>query len=216
MSVPGAGDPEDESPSCGARWATPNRSHDAGDSCGRRATERIGDVDLCLHHFHRALDWFRKRAEDAPERTEEMRRKIAGHERLLAEARSIVYYLRREADGMIKIGFTSAYKSRFSTLRAEHGPLRLLLATAGARASEREAHEVFAACRITPRGEWFRAEKPLLLYIQRARKAQDGRDTRIPQQVPFAEVRALVLAMQAAERARRASLVRPLRSASAG
>jgi hypothetical protein len=192
-------------PACTARWATPNRAHDAGDLCGQPASERIGDVDLCLHHFHRALDWFRKRAEDAPERTEELRRKIAEHERLLAEARSVVYYLRRESDGMIKIGFTSAYKARLSTLRAEHGPLRLLLATAGARASEREAHKAFAACRITPRGEWFRPEKELLLYIQRARKVQDGRRNRLPEQVPIAEVRALIRAIQGDERARHAA-----------
>lgn len=192
-------------PVCTARWATPNGAHDAGDPCGRPATETLADVDLCLHHYQRALDWLRKRAEDAPERAEEMRRKIAEHERLLAEARSIVYYLRRESDGMIKIGFSSTYKSRLTALRAEHGPLRLLLATAGARLSEQEAHKAFAAHRVTPRGEWFRPAKELLLYIQRARKAQDGRDTRLPEQVPLAEVRALIRDVQAAERVARAS-----------
>jgi hypothetical protein len=211
VSVLSAGDAEDKSPACGARWATPNRSHDAGDPCGRPATERIGDISLCLHHFRRALDWFYKvHVAEAPDRHEAARAEAAGRDRQIAAARSgtrsIVYYLRRESDGLIKIGYTASYCARLTRLRAEHGRLRLLLATPGGRKEENEAHGVFAAHRV--RGEWFRPGKPLLLYIQRARAAQDGKDTRIPEQVPFAEVRAMVLAMQADERARRASLVK--------
>jgi hypothetical protein len=207
VSVPG--DREDNaSPPCGARWATANLSHDVGDPCDRRATEALGDIDLCLHHYHRALDWFYKRhIAEAPERHEAARKEQAERARVIAEgqrdARSIVYYLQRESDGLIKIGYTASYRSRLRRLRGEHGPLRLLLATPGGRKEENDAHGVFAAHCV--KGEWFRPGKSLLLYIQRARKYQGTGDARIPEQVPFTEVRAMILAMQAAERARRAS-----------
>jgi hypothetical protein len=189
---------------CAARWATSNRAHLAGDICGAVATELIGDVDLCVHHYRRALDWFYKHTEDAPERHEEARRKAAEKGRLLAEARSVVYYLRRESDGLIKIGFTSNYRVRLSSLRREHGPLRLLLATAGARGEESAAHKMFLTQWVA--GEWFRPEIELLKWIEDQREiARYHQDTRLPVQAPLTEVRALLRSARAARRAERVS-----------
>ena len=132
----------DEPGLCTARWATANQAHREGDLCGEPAAERLGDIDLCAHHYGRALDWFYKcHVPEAPERMEAARREASERARLIAEERSIVYYLRRESDGLIKIGFSTNYPSRLNTLRAEHGPLRLLLATAGGRvARDRPLH----------------------------------------------------------------------------
>ena len=180
---------------CTARWATGNGTHRTGDLCGRPATERVGDSDLCPHHFGRALDWFYKRRIELPaERQcehEESLRQAAEARRLAAEARSIVYYLRR-ADGLIKIGTSTSHQTRFADLRREHGELSLLLAYAGGYEQETEAHRRFAAARAT--GEWFRPTLRLLLEIQRLRRAADRRPNRLPGQVPPAEIRALVRA----------------------
>lgn len=181
---------------CTARWATGNGAHQAGDLCGQPATETIGDIDLCPHHFRRALDWFYKRRIELPKEHqrehEESLRQAAEARRLAAEARSIVYYLHRPADGLIKIGTSIDHKSRFSDLRREHGPLRLLLAYPGTRAEETEAHGRFAALRVE--GEWFRPELPLLKAVLRMRGFAPKGRTRLPAQVPVAEIRALVKA----------------------
>ena len=188
----------DEPGLCTARWATANRAHREGDLCGEPAAERLGDIDLCAHHYGRALDWFYKcHVPEAPERMEAARREASERARLIAEERSIVYYLRRESDGLIKIGFSTNYPSRLNTLRAEHGPLRLLLATAGGRKEEDKAHLEFAALQVT--GEWFRPERPLLLWIMRAREAARYRTgTRLPEQAPLKEVRILLRQLRAA------------------
>jgi hypothetical protein len=191
----GYGVPEDAI--CLARWASSNRQHAAGDLCGEPATELIGDTDLCWHHYERALKWFYKRIEEMPERAEEARKAAAEKARLIAEERSIVYYLHSETTGLIKIGFSTNYRNRLSALQGEHGPLRLLLATAGARKEEDEAHDAFAE--HWDHGEWFRPGKSLLLHIQSVRTAQEiGRVTRLPQAVPVEEVRALIRAQRKA------------------
>lgn len=150
---------------CTARWATGDGAHRAGDLCGEPATERVGDSDLCPYHFGRAFDWFYKRRIELPKEHqrehEESLRQAAEATRLAAEARSIVYYLHRPADDLIKIGTSTAHKTRFSDLRREHGQLRLLLAYAGGHKEETEAHNRFAAARVA--GEWFRPTLPLLL-----------------------------------------------------
>jgi hypothetical protein len=181
---------------CTARWATGGGAHRAGDLCGQPATERVGDSDLCPYHFGRALDWFYKRRIELPaERQrehEESLRQAAADRRLAAEARSIVYYLHRPADGLIKIGTSTDHKARFSDLRREHGPLRLLLACPGGRKEEAEAHRRFAAARAA--GEWFRPELPLLLEILSIRRARGYQQRRLPVQVPLAGIRALIRA----------------------
>jgi hypothetical protein len=179
---------------CTARWATGNGTHRAGDLCGEPATERVGDSDLCPYHFRRALDWFYKRRIELPEERqrehEESLRRAAGSARLAAEARSIVYYLHRPADGLIKIGTSTDHKKRFSDLRREHGQLRLLLAYPGAHKEETDAHYRFAAAHVT--GEWFRPELPLLKAVLQMRVLAPKGDTRLPAQVPVTEIEALI------------------------
>jgi Meiotically up-regulated gene 113 len=187
---------------CTARWATGNGRHVAGDLCGAPATEHIGDSPVCHHHYERAMDWYHKYRADLPEQVrltvDEANRAAAEKARLAAEARSIVYYLRRE-DGMIKIGVTGGYGHRLSSLQREHGPLRLLLAYAGTRREEREAHRRFARERIR-RSEWFRPELRLLLEIQRLRNAWGGQPNRLPEQVPIAEIKAIIKAVRDEQR----------------
>jgi hypothetical protein len=179
---------------CTARWATGNGAHRAGDLCGQPATERVGDSDLCPYHFGRALDWFYKRRIELPaERQrehEESLRQAADAARLAAELRSIVYYLHRPADGLIKIGTSTDHKARFGDLRREHGHLRLLLAYPGTRKEETDAHHRFAA--LCVEGEWFRPELPLLTAVLRMRARAPKGDTRLPAQVPVTEIEALI------------------------
>lgn len=179
---------------CTARWATGGGAHRAGDLCGQPATERVGDSDLCPYHFGRALDWFYKRRIELPKehqrQHEESLRQAAEARRLAAEARSIVYYLHRPADGLIKIGTSTDHKSRFSDLRREHGPLRLLLAYPGTWKEETAAHRRFATARVT--GEWFRPELPLLKAVLHLRGLAPKGETRLPAQVPVTEIQALI------------------------
>lgn len=187
---------------CTARWATGNADHEAGDICGAPAGEEIGDSELCHHHYDRAMKWFYDRKIDLPLRhqrqLEESYRHAAERARLAAEARSIIYFLRR-ADGMIKIGVTTNYPARRTDLQMEHGRLQLLLAYAGTRKEEREAHDRFALARV--KGEWFRPSLPLLLDVQRLRRACDKRPNRLPEQVPVAEIRALIKAVREQQKA---------------
>jgi hypothetical protein len=196
---PGRGDYAEAGPDvCTARWAAGNGRHAAGDLCSAPATEHIGDSPVCHHHYERAMDWYHKYRADLPEQVrrtvDEANRAAAEKARLDAEARSIVYFLRRE-DGMIKIGVTGGYRHRLSSLQREHGPLRLLLAYAGTRREEREAHRQFARERIR-RSEWFRPELRLLLEIQRLRNAWNGRPDRLPEQVPITEIKAIIKAVR--------------------
>jgi hypothetical protein len=179
---------------CPARWATTNASHCEGDLCGRPATETLGDVDLCAHHYSRALDWFYARRIETPERVqreiEAAQLRAAHRARLIAEARSIVYAVHRPADSLIKIGTTTRYRQRMSALRAEHGELRLFLAMPGGRTEETAAHGKFTALRVE--GEWFRPERPLLWWILRMRGTHSYPETRLPKAVPLREIRGLM------------------------
>lgn len=187
---------------CTARWATANAYHDAGDICGAPAVDEIGDSELCRHHWDRAVKWFIDRKIELPLRhqreVEESRRLAAEKARLAAEARSIVYYLRR-TDGLIKIGTSTSYLTRFKDLRRAHGDLALLVARAGGYPEETAAHNRFAAVHVG--GEWFRPALPLLLEIQRMRVAALGRISQLPEQVPMAEVRALIKVARREQRA---------------
>lgn len=153
------------------------------------------------HHYRRALDWFYERhIAEAPERHEAARKEAAERSRLIAEGRSVVYFLRREPDGLIKIGFSTAYKSRFYKIRREHGPLVLLLAIAGGRAEENGLHEKFDRLRVT--GEWFRPERELLRWIAGERGAAEHHaETRLPKQVPIEQIRALLKTSRTAKAA---------------
>ena len=148
------------------------------------------------------MDWYHKYRAELPEKNrlmiEEANRVAAEKARLAAEARSIIYFLRRE-DGMIKIGVTGRYRHRLSSLQREHGQLRLLLAYAGTRREEFEAHRRFRHFRMGS-SEWFRPDLKLLLEIQRLRNAWNGKPNKLPEQVPVAEIKAIIKAVRDQER----------------
>jgi hypothetical protein len=171
-------------PRCVARWkfdgfALSYGWHSQGDLCWRPAPHRVGDAWFCDWHFKIALEWRRERqqaeiAEDhrekmrlARERSAETRR--LNIERLKAEeeaaaALSVVYYVQRESDGLIKIGTTRRLGSRMAAIRSEHGPVELLLTHSGAHKREQEIHDLFAEFRAE--GEWFQPDPQLRQWIR--------------------------------------------------
>jgi Meiotically up-regulated gene 113 len=173
----------DEDRTCRALWASSRWEagdwHGPGTPCERTASYEVADLYLCAHHYKRLLGAIRsdeaaqgqmfdaeirrrqlalREVAQFPEEVfeAEIRRRLAARE----EAREqelrdsgLVYYLRRQ-DGLIKIGHSARLSQRLATLRAEHGPLDLLLTHPGARDQERQLHTRFAELRVT--GEWFR------------------------------------------------------------
>ena len=171
---------------CIARRASGGIGRAEGDVCGKPAESWAGDVPLCRLHFKRLMSWVAAEADGVRERDvalHEQRLRQAeefnlqqirlDRERIAAAAEakspySVVYYIRREGDGAIKIGFTASIKNRMMTLRAQHGPLQVLLVHGGDRDEETEAHSRFREYRIG-RTEWFRPVRPLLDWVREAR-----------------------------------------------
>lgn len=203
---------------CIARWASTGTGHIAEDICGLPGTRWAGDLLLCGHHFKRLMRWVAEEDDRSREavlerqqclheqqmRHEEelnRRRMELDRERIAARAMakspySVVYYVRRVSDGMIKIGTTGALAQRMSTLRGQHGPLQVLLVLGGDREEEAEAHRLFDAHRIG-RTEWFRPARTLLEWICEARRdAPEGSNA--VEILPLDELRALVQAAREA------------------
>lgn len=189
-------------PVCVARWSTSNRGHRAGDLCGRPATRNVGDIDLCEHHWRRAVADHHKNwtclAYDAGEarwrRAEACRIDREREERSRAraaelEARAVVYYTRR-ADGMIKIGTTVHFKARMKALTNEHGELQILLTHPGSCKEEDAMHKRFADLAIGH--EWFRPDEALLSWIVSVRRQHANVRTRLPGTVPLSAVLSLL------------------------
>lgn len=194
---------------CTARWATGGVGRLEGGICGHPAVRRAGDLMLCEHHYTRMWQWFSTAAiadranppRPGDDRYELLKAEAAYHaevarERLLAEQKaledvSIVYYLQRQSDGLIKIGTTTSPWQRFASLRAQHGPLRLLATHGGTRRHESDMHVRFRKLLAEGR-EWFRPERALLAHVARVRRAHDVRgDGKIPV-VDLAEIRAMI------------------------
>lgn len=77
----------------------------------------------------------------------------------------MLYFIQAGDDGPIKIGHASSPRERIWDLQSgNHLQLRLLLELPGTVAAERAAHEAFSGLRI--RGEWFRADRQLLAFIE--------------------------------------------------
>jgi T5orf172 domain len=192
---------------CGARWATTGFGHLAGQICGREATEEAGDSQFCDHHYKRIRKWMNEREgwdhEKAKrlmrERAQEQKRldrELAEHQieldkkRILAEEaarseHSLVYYVQRESDGLIKIGTSRTIYGRMAALKTTYGPLRLLATHGGTHIEEHAIHDRFAAQRVTPKGEWFRPELPLLEHIDEKRRWHSKMPERLAALPPF-------------------------------
>lgn len=89
-------------------------------------------------------------------------------ERIRAEesaraAVSVVYFVRRESDGLIKIGTSRTLANRLRTIKKEHGPLALIATSGGEHKQETALHRQFAGLRAE--GEWFQPELPLLEHV---------------------------------------------------
>lgn len=130
----------------------------------------------------------RARREEAALERELAREQIRAEVAARAES-SLIYYVRRESDGMIKIGTSRVAAERLYTLKNAHGPLRLMATHGGGFKEEHEMHDRFSALRITPRGEWFRPELPLLVHINKVRSENEAPQDGMPPVVSVAEIR---------------------------
>jgi hypothetical protein len=73
----------------------------------------------------------------------------------------MIYFVQAGENGPVKIGFTSSWGLRLSTLQTgNHEELRVRAIVAGDRDDEERMHEKFARTRI--RGEWFEATPELM------------------------------------------------------
>ena len=214
---------------CTAVWASAGigrgPAHVTGQLCGRPATKDIGDVRVCDHHYKRAAGWVGEMAvRDAVTAKQQIRelheermrldreqaaQQIAldGEAILAAEAArsefSVVYYVQRDSDGLIKIGTSRAVWGRLDALRSAHGALRLLATQGGDYQDEHATHWKFAALRVE--GEWFRPELPLLDHILWVRSGDLLRSPKLPECVDVAEIRRAVRELKKRARAARAS-----------
>jgi hypothetical protein len=189
---------------CTARWATTGMHHIEGEICGEPATEKAGDFLLCEYHRDRLFGWSHKRTlwgigEIRDAQIAADRERIREEEAELAK-RCIVYYLQRESDGLIKIGSTTGARSRFSKLKTDYGPLRLMATRGGKLQQEREAQDKFDEFLAETR-EWFRPELRLLRHILRLRTQYEVREGTGAPIVETAEIRAMIRAAMKAKAA---------------
>jgi hypothetical protein len=155
---------------CTALWASEGIYHAAGSICGDQAVKKIGDVGLCQHHYNRAMEWHH--AEVRREREANLDYGWDYESRRWdPDAAEVVYYIRRGADGLIKIGTTISAPRRLSQLRCEHGDIQVLFTHRGNRELEGSLHLRFAALRV--HGEWFRPGESLWAWIIQGRAIQE-------------------------------------------
>lgn len=133
----------------------------------RRHAERLR---LDREHAHEQMALNRQLGEQQKEFDRERARLRAQYEadivRAVEAARaesSVVYYVRRDSDGLIKIGTSRTLAKRLATLKRESGSLRLIATVGGAHREENALHRQFAELRAE--GEWFRPELPLLEHV---------------------------------------------------
>lgn len=79
---------------------------------------------------------------------------------------SVVYFLRRPSNGLIKIGRSAHFRSRYSTLCREYGePLEILGIVDEDTFAEADLHRLFKDMRCD--GEWFVQTKGIRDFIKR-------------------------------------------------
>lgn len=153
---------------------------------------------LDREHAHEQMELNRQLAEQQKEFARERAKLQAQYEaniiRAVEAARaesSVVYYIRRDSDGLIKIGTSRTLAKRLATLKRESGPLRLLATVGGAHREENALHRQFADLRAE--GEWFRPEMPLLEHIYALMKeCQPEPAPGLPPIMPRREVGSLI------------------------
>ena len=200
---------------CLARWASGSYpDHLTGQICGRMATAEIGDTWVCDHHYKRAVQWTNE--SDARGHETAMRLMRERHaeqmcldrersrqlieldkERIRAEeaARSeysLVYYIQRTSDGLIKIGTSRSIVGRMEKLGNTYGPLRLLATHGGTHIEEHATHRRFDAL-LAEGTEWFLPALPLLEHIRETRRWHEMLpDPALPPLVPLPELRKMI------------------------
>ncbi len=125
-------------------------------------------LPVCWKHANKIADasqWRRDREQEwLLHRREEMRenpRRRSQPDR----SGECVYVLRRQRDGMIKIGYSTNVTNRIRGLSDGHGELELLFTLHGDRAVEQALHERFQRHR-RERREWFAEEGELKQWIK--------------------------------------------------
>lgn len=187
---------------CMARWASTNSDHATRSICGAPATHHAGDVGLCQHHWNRVYEWrfWDKPREDIEEKTRALREADREYRQAVRDSAiyreqvdaecSVVYFIRRTSDGMVKIGTTGSFPQRMNAIRAEHGEIQVLFTRSGSRKLEQQMHAKFAEYRIA-RTEWFMPVRPLLWWIYEERSRILYRKSQKPGVVRPVDVRRL-------------------------
>lgn len=161
-----------------------------------RTAQRIHENQVRLDR-ERSLAQRTLAAEEAAERAVQMREqaklqreldreRVRAEEAARAES-SRVYFVRRESDGLIKIGTSRTLAARMVSLKREHGPLHMLATTGGAHKEETALHRQFGELRAE--GEWFRPGLPLLEHVYALMKERPLEPA--PGLPPIAELREL-------------------------
>lgn len=197
---------EPEEDICIARHSRGGVGYAEGDVCGYPAARWAGDIPLCGKHYKRLMAWISDEDDIGRERerrlhAERMRDQEEYNlyriqsEREQAEGiapYSVVYYIRRVSDGMIKIGFSTSFEDRIAKHRRDYGTLQVLLVHGGGRLEEGSAHSRFSDYRIG-RTEWFMPARPVLKWITNARRRHTHPEVQPEDIMPFDDLRQLFL-----------------------
>lgn len=77
----------------------------------------------------------------------------------------VVYFVQRESDGAIKIGYSARLHYRLYNLKSVAGEaLKILSIFDGGQQAEKEMHALFDNFRLS--GEWFEPRREILEYIE--------------------------------------------------
>lgn len=92
---------------------------------------------------------------------------------------NVIYFVLNKATGLIKIGTTKRLGVRLVALRRSDGKDLVVNGVMdGSHSDERAIHKRFSHLRV--KGEWFRADPELLLYIDMNTSEWSGRDPDTP------------------------------------